>query len=101
MQVGELLLEVGRRGITLRCSRGGSEDRLNATPSSALTPKLIEELREHKTEVIQIMREDEELRRTGVIQSKRQVFDLARERFGLHGREEGKYTIQQTYEGSR
>jgi hypothetical protein len=29
------------------------------------------------------MREDEEMRRTGVIQSERQVFEMARDYFGL------------------
>ncbi len=29
------------------------------------------------------MREDEEMQRTGIIQSERQVFELAREHFGL------------------
>ena len=29
------------------------------------------------------MREDEEMRRTGIIQSERQVFELVREHFGL------------------
>ncbi len=38
-------------------------------------------------EIIQIMREDEEMRRTGIIQSERQVFGLAREHFGLNEKE--------------
>jgi hypothetical protein len=32
------------------------------------------------------LREDDEIRRTGIIQSERQVFDLAREHFGLNGK---------------
>jgi hypothetical protein len=32
------------------------------------------------------MREDEEVRRTGIIQCDRQVFELAREFFGLNGK---------------
>ena len=36
-------------------------------------------------DIIQIMHEDEQMRRTGIIQSERQVFDLAREYFGNHG----------------
>ncbi|MBD0354588.1 MAG: hypothetical protein ICV58_05375 [Rubrobacteraceae bacterium] len=43
------------------------------------------ELRVHKQEIIQIMREDEEMRWTGIIQSERQVFDFAREFFGRLG----------------
>jgi hypothetical protein len=81
MRVGELLFRIAEAGITLTCSK--TEDRLNAKPTSALTPDLIE-IREHKMETIQIMREDEEMRRTGIIQSERQVFDLAREHFGLN-----------------
>ncbi len=84
MRVGELLFRIAEAGITLTCSK--TEDRLNAKPTSALTPDLIKEIREHKMEIIQIMREDEEMRRTGIIQSERQVFELAREHFGLEER---------------
>ncbi len=84
MRVGELLFRIAEAGITLTCSK--TEDRLNAKPTSALTPDLIKEIKEHKMEIIQIMREDEEMRRTGIIQSERQVFDLAREFFGGNGR---------------
>jgi hypothetical protein len=58
------------------------EDRLNAKPASALTPETIEEIRLHKQEIIQIMREDEELRESGIIRSERQVFDLVHEYLG-------------------
>jgi hypothetical protein len=85
MHVGELLFRLSEAGITLTCGR--VDDRLNAKPASALTPKLIEEIRQHKMEIIQIMREDEEMRRTGIIQSERQVFGLAREHFGLNEKE--------------
>jgi hypothetical protein len=81
MNVGELLFRISEAGITLRCGR--TEDRLNARPTAALTPELLDELRLHKQEIIEIMREDEEMRRTGIIQSERQVFDLAHEHFGL------------------
>ena len=54
MYLGDLLFEISRRGITLTC--GSTEDRLNAKPTSALTPKLIEEIRQHKMNIIQIMR---------------------------------------------
>lgn len=80
MGVGELLFEIAEAGITLTCSK--TEDRLNAKPTAALTPELIEGIKEQKAEIIRIMREDEEMRRTGIIQSERQVFDLAREFFG-------------------
>jgi TubC N-terminal docking domain len=82
MHVGELLYRISEAGITLTCGR--IEDRLNAKPTSALTPELIEGIKEHKMEIIRIKREDEEMRRTGIIQSERQVFELAREHFGLN-----------------
>ena len=81
MRVGELLDRIDRAGIIL--SYFAQEDRLNAKPASALTPELVEEIRRHKREIARILREDEEMRRTGLIQSERQVFDLAREHFGL------------------
>ena len=82
MHVGELLFRLSEAGITLTCGR--TEDRLNAKPTCALTPGLVEEIRQHKMEIIQIMREDEKMRCTGAIQSERQVFELAREYFGLN-----------------
>jgi hypothetical protein len=84
MLVGELLFRVAEHGVTLRC--GWTEDRLHYTPAGALPPNLVAELREHKPEVIQILREDEEYHRTGVIQCERQVFDLAREYFEGNGK---------------
>jgi hypothetical protein len=84
MHVRELLYQISEAGITLTC--GPTEDRLNAKPTSALTPELINEIKEHKMEIIQIMREDEQMRRSGIIQSERQVFELAHEFFGLDDR---------------
>jgi hypothetical protein len=80
MRVGELLHQIDKAGVTL--TYWHTEDRLNAKPTVALTPELIDEIRAHKQEIIRILREDEEMRRTGRIQSGRQVFDLAREFFG-------------------
>ena len=80
MNVGELLFRLSEAGIMLTCGR--IEDRLNAKPTSALTPELIEEIRQHKMQIIQIMREDEEMRHTGIVQSERQVFELGREYLG-------------------
>jgi hypothetical protein len=85
MVVGELLYRIDQAGVML--SYFADEDRLNAKPTTALTPELVDEIREHKMEIIRIMREDEEMCRTGIIQSDRQVFDLAREYFGLDDRE--------------
>ena len=79
MHVGELLYRIAQQGVTLRCGR--TEDRLHYTPAGTLPPALIAELKAHKQEVIQILREDDEYRRTGIIQCERQVFEMAREYF--------------------
>ena len=84
MNVGELLCQITEQGVTLRCEQ--TEDRLHYTPAGALPPNLVAELKEHKPEVIQILREDEEYLRTGIIQCERQVFDLARDYFREDGR---------------
>jgi len=85
MIVGELLYRISELGVTLRCDR--TEDRLHYSPKGALDPELLKELRVRKQEVIQVLREVEEMRRTGIIQSERQVFELAREFFGSNDRE--------------
>jgi hypothetical protein len=84
MRVGEVLYRVAQHGVALRCGR--TENRLHYSPKGALPAELVTELKKHKAEVIKIMREDEEMRRTGVIQSDRQVFELAREFFGEDGK---------------
>ena len=83
MHVGELLYRVAEHGVTLRCGR--TEDRLHHSPGGALPSDLVAELKEHKLEVIRILREDEQYRRTGIIQCERQVFDLAQNYFGEEG----------------
>jgi hypothetical protein len=80
VRVGELLSRISEAGVTLTCA--SDEDRLDAKPTSALTPELIAEITKNEEEIIQIVREDEEMRRTGIIQSERQVFEVAREFFG-------------------
>ena len=80
MIVGELLYRISERVVALRCDR--TEDRLHYSPKGALDSELLNELRVRKQEVIQVLREDVEMRRTGIIQSERQVFGLAREFFG-------------------
>jgi hypothetical protein len=82
MLVGELLYRISEQGVNLRCDR--TEDRLHYSPKGALEAELLDELRAHKQEIIQILRDDEKMRRTGIVQSERQVFDLAREYFGLN-----------------
>jgi hypothetical protein len=79
MHVGELLCQIAEQGVTLQC--GKTEDRLHYSPSGALPPALVAELKKQKPQVIKILREDEEYRRTGTLQCKRQVFDLARTYF--------------------
>ena len=83
MHTGELLYLIAEHGVSLRCGR--TEDRLHYAPAGALPPELVAELKERKQEVIRILREDEELRRTGKIQSERQIFDLARNYFWKGG----------------
>jgi hypothetical protein len=83
LPVGELLYRIAEYGVTLRCCR--IEDRLHYTPAGTLPPELLEELKGRKQEVIWVLREDEELCRTGEIQSERQVFDLAHDHFGRGG----------------
>jgi hypothetical protein len=84
MHVGELLYQIDKHGVTLRCAR--SEDRLHYTPCGALPPELVAELKEHKSEIIRILREDENYRRTGIIQCERQVFGLVRNYFTEEGK---------------
>ena len=84
MRVGELLFRISEAGVTL--TYASDEDRLNAKPTSALTPELIAEITKNKEEIIQLVREDEEMRRTGIIQSERQAFEVARDFFGLIGK---------------
>ncbi len=84
MHVGELLYRIAEHGASLRCGR--TEDRLSYSPAGALPPHLVEELKEHKPEVIQILREDERYRQTGIVQCERQVFDLVQDYFGEDGK---------------
>ena len=43
-----------------------------------------EAIKEHKAEIIRILREDEEMRCTSIIQSERMLFKLARDFFGVN-----------------
>jgi hypothetical protein len=84
LSVGDVLFATSEAGLTLRASK--TEDTLKVYPAERLTPELAAAIKEHKADIIRVMREDEEMRRTGVIQSERQVFELAREHFGLNGK---------------
>lgn len=81
MSIGDTLYAISEAGVTLRVSK--TEDTLKVYPAENITRELAEAIREHKADIIRIVREDEEMRRTGTIQSERQVFELAREFFGL------------------
>jgi hypothetical protein len=81
LSVGDTLYAISEAGLTLKASK--TEDTLKVYPAENITPELAAAIKEHKADIIRILREDEEMRRTGIIQSERQVFDLAREYFGL------------------
>ncbi len=80
MSVGNVLLAISSAGLTLAPGKTGGT--LKVYPAENITPELAVRIKEHKAEIIRILRDDEEMRRTGIIQSQHQVFDLARESFG-------------------
>ena len=84
MSVGDVLFAISEAGLTLTASK--ADDILKVYPAENITPELATAIKAHKPEIVRIMREDEEMRRSGTIQSERQVFDLAREFFGADGR---------------
>ena len=71
MHVGELLHRIAEHSVTLRCGR--TEDRLHYAPVGALPPELAAELKDHKMEILRILRDDEEYRRTGIIQKEQRA----------------------------
>jgi hypothetical protein len=85
LSVGDVLCAISEAGLTLAASE--TEDTLKVYPAENITPELVEAIREHKAEIIRILRENEEMRRTGIIQSERQVFELASEFFGANEKE--------------
>ena len=82
MNVGDALLAISEADLTLAATE--TEDTLKVYPAENLSPELTSAIREHKAEIIRILREDEEMHRTGIIQSERQVFELASEFFGVN-----------------
>ena len=82
MSIGDVLFAISEAGLTLTASK--TENTLKVYPAENITPELASAIREHKAEIIRILREDEEFHRTGVIQSERQAFEMAREHFGLN-----------------
>jgi hypothetical protein len=81
LSVGDVLLAISEAGLTLTASE--TEDTLKVYPAENITRELAEAIWEHKAEIIRILREDEEMHQTGIIQSERQIFEVAREHFGL------------------
>jgi TubC N-terminal docking domain len=84
LNVGDVLFAISEAGLTLEASM--TNDTLKVFPAENLTPELVAAIKEHKAEIIKIMREDEEIRRTGKIRFESQVFELAHEYFGLDDR---------------
>jgi hypothetical protein len=80
LSVGDTLQVISEAGLTLTASK--TQNTLKVYPAEKITPELAAAIKEHKAEIIRILREDEEMRRTGIIQSERQVFEMAREFFG-------------------
>jgi TubC N-terminal docking domain len=76
----QTLFKVRRCGVTLV----PNGDRLRFHPASALTPELVEELRQHKESILQILaRQGEDRQDTSPrIGDVSEVLELARERFG-------------------
>jgi hypothetical protein len=81
LSVGDTLYAISEAGLTLSVSK--TEDTLEVYPAENISSELAAAIMVHKAEIIRILREDEEMRRTGIIQSERQVFELVREHFGL------------------
>jgi hypothetical protein len=81
LSVGDVLFAISEAGLTGKTSK--TEDTLKVYPAERLTPDLAAAIKEHKADIIKVLREDEEMRRTGVIQSERQVFEMARDYLGL------------------
>ena len=81
MSVGDVLFAISEAGLTLTASK--TDNTLKVYPAENITPELAAAIKAHKPEIVRIVCEDEEMRRTGRIVSERQVFEMAREHFGL------------------
>lgn len=81
MSIGDVLFAISEAGLTLRTSK--TEDILKVYPVESISPELAVAIKAHRAAIIKVHREHEEMRRTGMIQSERQVFDMAYEYFGL------------------
>jgi hypothetical protein len=65
LSVGDVLLAISEAGLTLTPSK--TEDTLKVYPAENITRELAEAIREHKAEIISVLRENERLRSTGII----------------------------------
>ncbi len=83
-RVGELLEELGRRGVSLRVGRRGYPDRLNYWPKDKVPSELAEELKSYKPQIIEVVRWDEErkARGEGCVRDTLEVVERARQKFG-------------------
>jgi hypothetical protein len=81
LSVGDALYAISEAGLTVTASM--TEDTLKLYPADRISAELAAAIKAHKEDIVKIVREDEEMRRTGIIQSERQVFEMAREYFGL------------------
>lgn len=76
-EILELAAELWRGGVWLRYSP--SEDKLYHSPASRVSPELAERTRTNRGALVRMLIEDEEFRRTGVLQSELQVFEEFRD----------------------
>jgi hypothetical protein len=81
LSVGDTLYAISEAGLTVTASK--TENTLKVYPAERISAELAASIKAHKATTIKVVREDEEMRRTSVIQSERQVFEMAREYFGL------------------
>lgn len=81
MSVEDTLHAISEAGLAITAD--GAADTLKVYPAVGISPELAAAIRAHKEDIMRIVREDEEMHRTGVIQSERQVFGMAHEYFGL------------------
>jgi hypothetical protein len=81
LSVGDTLYAISEAGLTLKASK--TKDTLKVYPAENFTPELAAAIREHKADIMRILREDEEMARTGRIVSERQVLEMGREYFGF------------------
>ncbi len=80
MQALCVLSEVQHRNVKL----WAAGDRLRFSPASALTPELVEELRQHKEDILSILRRREEVQQdtSPLIKDASEVLQIAREVLG-------------------